>query len=363
MRIVKVEHIEAGAYKIPTDGPEADGTLSWQSTELVVVQAQGAGESGLGYSYCHASAAKLIESLLAEVVQGRDAMNVAGATEAMIRAIRNEGRRGIGAMAISAVDTALWDLKARLLGLSLCRLLGSVREQIPLYGSGGFTSYSAERLQAQLADWSRQGFGQVKMKVGSHPADDPERVRLAREAIGPDTKLFVDANGAYSRKQALALAETFAAEDVSWFEEPVSSDDLEGLRLMRDRGPVGMDIAAGEYGYDPYYFRHMLQAGAVDVLQVDGTRCGGVSGALQAGLLCQSYGIPLSAHCAPSLHAHICCALPMARHVEYFHDHVRIEHQLFEGALDPVNGCLKPDLDRPGLGLRLNEGEARRFAV
>ena len=290
-------------------------------------------------------------------------MNVAAAAEAMISAIRNQGRRGIGAMAISAVDTALWDLKARLLGLPLCRLLGAVRERIPLYGSGGFTSYAAERLQAQLGDWARQGFGQVKMKVGSAPADDPERVRLAREAIGAETKLFVDANGAYSRKQAMALAEAFSGEGVSWFEEPVSSDDLEGLRLMRDRGPAGMDIAAGEYGYDPYYFRRMLDAGAVDVLQVDGTRCGGVSGALQAGLLCQSYGIPLSAHCAPSLHAHICCALPMARHVEYFHDHVRIEHQLFEGALDPVNGCLRPDTGRAGLGLRLNEGEARRFAV
>ena len=359
----RIERIEVAAYKIPTDAPEADGTLSWDSTGLVVVHAHGGGKAGLGYTYGHPAAAKFIEAKLAEVVRGHDAMAVSGATLAMDKAVRNNGRRGLAAMAISAVDTALWDLKAQLLGLPLFRLLGEVRDEIPVYGSGGFTSYSDHQLQKQLEGWADEGIGRVKMKVGSDPQKDPERVRAARHAIGKHVELFVDGNGAYARKQALALAEAFAEHNVSWFEEPVSSDDLEGLRLLRDRAPAGMEITAGEYGYDPYYFRRMLEAGAVDVLQPDGTRCGGVTGVMQAGALCQSYGMPLSAHCAPSLHAHVCCALPVARHIEYFHDHVRIEHMLFDGALTPIGGALRPDPARPGLGITLKRSEAERFAV
>jgi L-alanine-DL-glutamate epimerase-like enolase superfamily enzyme len=200
------------------------------------------------------------------------------------------------------------------------------------------------------------------MKVGRDPAADPARVHAARQAIG-DAALFVDANGAYSRKQADEFARAFRDNDVTWFEEPVSSDDLEGLRLLRDRGPHGMDIAAGEYGYDQFYFRRMLEAGAVDVLQADATRCGGVSGFLRAAALCDAWNVPLSAHCAPSLHRHVACAAPRMRHVEYFHDHDRIEHLLFDGAATPQEGALAPDLSRPGMGLELKKTEASRYAV
>jgi L-alanine-DL-glutamate epimerase-like enolase superfamily enzyme len=275
-----VEELEVAAYTVPTDAPEADGTLSWDSTTIVVVHAYGAGEWGLGYTYADVATAKLIESKLAGVVQGGDAMSPQGAWKAMVGAIRNLGRPGIASMAIAAVDVALWDLKARLLRLPLCSLIGAVQERVPIYGSGGFTAYSIARLCRQLAGWVDRGIPRVKMKVGSSPGDDPERVRAAREAIGPNTELFVDANGAYSSKQALALAERFRSDaGVSWFEEPVSSDDLDGLRLLRDRAPAGMAIAAGEYGYDEPYFRRMLEAGAVDVLQADVTRCAGITGA------------------------------------------------------------------------------------
>ncbi len=201
--------------------------------------------------------------MLAGVVKGRDAMGVPGAWSAMVAAIRNLGRPGIASMAISAVDTALWDLKARLLDVPLVTLLGAVRDAAPVYGSGGFTSYSDRQLRDQLSGWVEAGIPRVKMKIGRNPAEDIGRVRAARAAIGPDAELFVDANGAYSRKQAMAMAEVFAESDVTWFEEPVSSDDLEGLRLMRDRAPSGMEIAAGEYGYDLFYFSRMLEAGAV----------------------------------------------------------------------------------------------------
>jgi L-alanine-DL-glutamate epimerase-like enolase superfamily enzyme len=318
---------------------------------------------GLGYTYADTATARLIHDLLADVVLGRDAMAVPGTWAAMIHAIRNLGRPGVVSMAISAVDAALWDVKARLLDLPLVSLLGAVRECVPVYGSGGFTSYSVAQLQTQLAGWVAEGMTRVKMKIGTHPTEDRDRVRAARAAIGPEVELFVDANGAYSRQQALAFAEIFAEYDVRWFEEPVSSDDLEGLRLLRDRAPAGMEITAGEYGYDLFYFRRMLDAGAVHVLQADATRCAGITSFLRVGALCEARPVPLSAHCGPSLHAQPCCALTPVRHVEYFHDHARIEQMLFDGALRPVNGVLSPDLSRPGLGLEFKRADAARYTV
>jgi len=361
----RIEKLDVTAYTIPTDFPEADGTLSWNSTTIVVVEATAGGVRSIGYSYADTATARLILDLLSSIVIGRDAMDVPASWDAMVHAIRNLGRPGIVSMAIAAVDAALWDLKARLLDISLVTLLGAVRESVPIYGSGGFTSYPIARLQEQLGGWVSAGIPRVKMKIGSHPRDDIDRVRAAREAIGPVSQaaLFVDANGAYTRKQALAQAEAFAASDVTWFEEPVSSDDLEGLRLIRDRAPNGMEIAAGEYGYDLWYFRRMLDAGAVDVLQADASRCAGISNFLRVGALCEARSMALSAHTAPSLHAHPCCALSSVRHLEYFHDHERIEHMLFDGALMPVGGALRPDRARPGLGLEFKRQDAERWRV
>jgi L-alanine-DL-glutamate epimerase-like enolase superfamily enzyme len=357
----RIDVVRTATFVIPTDAPESDGTLEWNRTTLVVVEIDAGGATGLGYTYADRATAAVVRDVLAEAVAGVDIFAIATAASRMLERIRNLGRPGIAAMAISAVDVALWDLKARLLDLPLAVLLGMARPATPIYGSGGFTSYSIGQLQRQLGGWAEQGLPFVKMKVGRHPGDDPHRVRAAREAIGGATQLFVDANGAYGRKQALALARLFAELDVRWFEEPVSSDDLPGLRLVRDRAPDGMDVAAGEYGYDPFYFRRMLDAGAVDVLQADATRCGGVSGFVAAHALADAHGLPLSAHCAPALHLHLGCALGRVRHLEYFHDHQRIEGMLFDGAVSPRNGALAPDLTRPGLGLALKRQDAERF--
>jgi L-alanine-DL-glutamate epimerase-like enolase superfamily enzyme len=360
---MRVERLKVSAFKIPTDAPESDGTFAWDSTTLVLVEAEAAGNTGIGYSYADTAAAALIKDTLAEVVRGRDAMAVPGHWVAMVQAIRNLGRPGIASMAIAAVDTALWDLKARILDVPLVTLFGAVRDGVPVYGSGGFTSYSVAKLQQQLGGWSDNGIARVKMKIGRDPERDIERVRAAREAIGPGTELFVDANGAYSRKQALAMAEAFDEFGVSWFEEPVSSDDLAGLRLLRDRAPPGMNIAAGEYGYDLRYFRRMLKAGAVDVLQADATRCAGFTEFLKVDALCEARCMPLSSHCAPILHLHPCCASPRVRHMEYFHDHVRIATMLFDGVPAPVDGVLHPNLSRPGLGLEFKHADAQQYAV
>jgi L-alanine-DL-glutamate epimerase-like enolase superfamily enzyme len=306
----------------------------------------------------------MISGILRDKILGQSALAIEGAWATMNHSLRNVGLPGAGSMAVAAVDIALWDLKAKLLGTSLVDLFGAVRSAAPIYGSGGFTSYTLRRLSEQLGGWAAEGIGRVKMKVGREPEADLRRVGAARDAIGADIKLFVDANGAYSRKQALALAERFAEDfQVSWFEEPRPSNDVAGLRLLRDRGPAGMDIAAGEYGDTPAYFRRLLDAGALDCLQADATRCGGYTGFLKVAALCEAYEMPLSAHCAPQLHAHVACAVSCLRHVEYFHDHNRIARMLFDGSLDPRNGALSPDTSRPGHGMTLKTADAEPYRI
>jgi L-alanine-DL-glutamate epimerase-like enolase superfamily enzyme len=355
--------LEVSAYTIPTDLPESDGTFEWDSTTIVLVEAWGGGKHGLGYTYADLSTAKLIESRLAECVTGTDAMAVTSAWHTMARAVRDLGAGGIGSMAIAAVDMALWDLKARLLDIPLVTLWGAVRDGVPAYASGGFTSYTVPQLQEQLGDWTDQGIKMVKMKVGRDPTADVDRVWAAREVVGPGVGLFVDASGAYTRKQAVLMAEAFAEQGVGWFEEPVSEVDLDGLRLLRDRAPSCMEIAAGECALDLHHFQRLLDAGAVDVLQADATRCGGPTTFLQLDGLCRVRSVQLSASGSPTVHAHLGCASSPARHVEYFHDHARIERMMFDGAMAPVDGVLYPDWTRPGLGLELRRADAQRFAA
>jgi L-alanine-DL-glutamate epimerase-like enolase superfamily enzyme len=359
-----VESVSVSAYTVPTDAPESDGTAEWSSTTCVVVELRAGGETGLGYTYAPAAAGTLIDEKLAELVQGSDPFAITETWEAMGAALRNAGRPGMGFMAISAVDQALWDLKARLLGVPLVDLLGRARDEVPIYGSGGFTSYSLERIREQLGGWVEQGIARVKMKVSREPERDPERLDAARQAIGDDAELYVDSNGAFQAKQALRWAERFSREwGVSWYEEPVSSADFDGLRLVRERGPAGLEIAAGEYAYVPADFRNLVAGGCVDCLQADVTRCGGVTGFLRAGALASAFGLELSAHCAPSASAAACCAVPSFRHLEYFHDHVRLEPLLFDGVLAPADGALRPDRSRPGNGLELKRADAERYAA
>jgi len=343
---------------IPTEEPESDGTAEWDSTTIVVVEARADGAAGIGYTYCEAAAAELIRSKLASLVHE----DVRASWLAMNGAVRNAGRPGIAACAISAVDQALWDLKARRLGTSLVDVLGAAHDDVPVYGSGGFCSYSDVRLAEQLGGWAAGGIPRVKMKIGREPERDPARLDAARSAVGDDVELFVDANGAFTAKTALAWAERFALEwNVSWFEEPVSSADFDGLRLVREQGPAGVEIAAGEYAYVAADFRNIV--GCVDVLQADVTRCGGITGLLTVSGLANAHGTDVSAHCAPAISAHAFCAVERRRHLEYFHDHVRIEAMLFDGVVEPVGGVLRPDRSRPGNGLALKRKEIERWAA
>lgn len=359
----RITDIQASAYRIPTDAPEGDGTFDWDATTLIVVEIGAGGETGLGYTYSDAAAAGLIDGTLADLLLERNCFDIPTLISMLRRQVRNIGRSGIAATAISAIDVALWDLKAKLLSQPLALLLGRHRESVRIYGSGGFTTYSDDRLRNQLAGWvERDGCHAVKMKIGREPDRDPQRITVARSAIG-EAEIFVDANGAFSPRQALSLLADCTAADIRWFEEPVSSDDPPGLRLVRGSAPPSVDIAAGEYIFTADDARILLEQDCIDVLQADATRCGGVSGFLQIGALCEAYHRDLSGHCAPAIHLHLACAAPRLRHLEWFHDHVRIEQMLFDGAPIPQEGSISPDLSRPGIGLVFKQQDAEQFRV
>ncbi|MFD4878636.1 enolase C-terminal domain-like protein [Streptomyces sp. NPDC058420] len=360
-----VDRVETAVYTVPTDAPEGDGTLAWNSTTMIVVQVGGGGATGLGYTYGAAATAHAVQHQLADAVTGLSVWDVPAANEAMNRAVRNAGRPGLIAGAVSAVDIALWDLKARLLELPLVRLLGASRTGVPVYGSGGFTTYDEHQLERQLRGWTEElNIPRVKIKVGESwgraEGRDRERIVQARRSIGDAPELYVDASGGYTCKQAFRMARHLDEQGVTWFEEPVSSDDLAGL--ARIRAVVGAEVTAGEYGYTLAYFGRMLGAGAVDCLQADVTRCGGITVWLRAAALAEAAGLELSGHCAPHAHAHAAAAIPNLRHLEWFHDHTRIEDLFFDGTLDPHGGSIRPGADgAPGHGLTLRSEQAERY--
>ncbi len=361
-----VTDLATAVYRVPTDAPEADGTIEWSSTTMVLVRVRSGRHEGCGWTYAGPGAQTIVDDALSPVVTGGDALAVPGLHEQMVRTVRNLGRPGEAACAISAVDIALWDLKARLLDMPLCDLWGRARDTAPVYGSGGFTTYDDATTVAQLTSWLDAGIPRVKIKIGEswgrRPERDLHRVAVARRAIGDDADLYVDANGGYRRKQAIRIGRHLTEEHgVTWFEEPVSSDDHEGLRHVR--AACDADVTAGEYGYSPAYFHHLLAAEAVDCVQVDVTRCGGYTDWLAIAHLVAAGGLEVSAHCAPNLHASAGVTIANLRHLEYFHDHVRIERMLFEGALDPEGGGLDPSRDRPGHGLTLRDPIADRYRI
>lgn len=357
-----IEAVSVRTYKVPTETPESDGTLEWASTTMVYVEIRASGKTGMGYTYGSAAVARFIEDELASVLRDADPLQTQARWADLVAKVRNNGREGITAMAISALDIALWDLKGKLLDAPVCVLLGAARDSVPLYGSGGFTSYDVHQLAKHMSHWTAMGIARVKMKVGRQPQCDDDRVAAARRAVGRDAELFVDANGAYSVKQALAMARCFERHGVSWFEEPVYHRDLAGNAAVCARAPASMEVSNGEYGYAPDDFKRIAETRSADVMQADVTRCGGYTGFAIVDAICEAHSIPLSSHCAPYVTLHAALAAKRMRHVEYFFDHVRIERLFFDGTSDPKDGALAPDLSRPGIGLELKRQDAERYA-
>ena len=357
-----IRDVRVSVYRVPTDGPESDGTLEWTSTTMVLVEVDAGSRTGIGFTYADRATAAVVWDLLRGVVTGHDALETGALWTRMMASVRNLGRAGICAMAISAMDVALWDLRGKLLNAPVCDVIGAARRRVPIYGSGGFTSYSPDRLCEPLAGWVSAAIPRVQMKVGRAPEQDPDRVARVRKAVGLGAEIFVDANGAYQRKQAVALAHAFAASGVTWYEEPVDHQDFAGLAAVRSATPPGLEVTSGEYGYTLDHFRRMVEAGSVDVLQADATRCGGFTGLLAVDGLAQAWRLPLSTHCAPYLHLHAAMACKQLRHSEYFYDHVRIARLFFDGVREPCAGALAVVDDLPGIGLVLKRADAEPYA-
>jgi L-alanine-DL-glutamate epimerase-like enolase superfamily enzyme len=346
-------------YRFPTPEPEADGTLEWDATTAVTVTLEAGGHTGLGWTCSSPAAAAVVQHHLADVVRGRDALDVGAGWSAMRRACRNFGTKGLVMQALSAVDVAWWDLKARLLGVPLVSLFGRCRPTVPIYGSGGFTTLSDGQLQQQVECWSQAGCTAMKIKIGeswgSRPGRDLERVRRLRDLAGDGVNLMVDANGGYSVGEAVRVGAELDDLGVVWFEEPVSSENVEGLAAVRSA--LNSDVAAGEYVSDERDARLLMPV--VDCLQLDATRCGGYTGWLRGADLAQAHGLQISGHCAPALHAPVAAAVPNLRHVEWFIDHVRLEPLLLTGVPAARHGALEPATDRPGHGMTLGHDIGR----
>ncbi|HST47780.1 enolase C-terminal domain-like protein [Jatrophihabitans sp.] len=357
--MTRIEEVEVAVYRFPTPAPEADGTLCWDATTAVAVQLRAGGRTGLGWTYSSPAAAGVIRHHLVPVVERHDACDIARGWESMRRACRNLGTKGLGMQAVSAVDIAWWDLKARLLGVALTTLFGRCRDSVPVYGSGGFTTLSQAQLAEQVRGWQSAGCTAMKIKIGeswgSRVDRDLARVRQLRELAGPDVELMVDANGGYTCGQARRVGARLDELDVRWFEEPVSSDDVAGLAAVR--AAVRCDVAAGEYAADCYDVRALLPV--LDCLQLDATRCGGYTGWLRGAALAGAYNLQVSAHCAPSLHAPVAAAVPNLRHVEWFADHARLEPLLVAGAPVVSDGALRLESAGPGHGMSLRADAER----
>ena len=348
-----IEQVDVGVYEFPTPYPEADGTFEWSKTTAVTVQVHAGGEHGLGWTYSSPAAAAVITQHLAEELRERDAHDIPGAWQAMRRAGRNLGARGLYGQALSAADIALWDLKARLLGLPLTDLFGRCWDSVPVYGSGGFITQTEQQYAEQVEGWRAAGCTAMKIKIGeawgSNIDRDLARMRRLRELAGDGVELMADANGAYSIGQARRVGEALDELKVVWFEEPVSSDDVAGLGTLR--AALRCDVTAGEYAADGYEMARLLPV--VDCLQLDVTRCGGYSGFLQGAALAAAANRQISGHCAPALHAPIAGALANLRHVEWFADHAALEPLLVDGVPVVRDGRMSADTERPGHGMRL----------
>ncbi len=344
--------LRSSVYVVPTDGPEADGTLAWDATTVVVVEASADGTTGVGWTYSAAAAASVVDDLLAPAIADVAIDDPADASERMSRALRNVGRTGIGASAMSAVDNACWDLRAKRRGRTVAEVLGAEHMEVPVYGSGGFTTYDDARTIAQLEGWLADGAAAVKIKIGEDRGRrvdrDLDRIGLARRVVGDAVDVFVDANGAYDVAAAVQVDRAMRQDGVNWFEEPVTSDRPDLLAAVRDEAEA--EVAAGEYVWRPADAVALLDAGAVDCLQLDVTRCGGISSWLVIAETAASAGLDISAHCAPQQSLHVGAATPRLRHLEWFHDHVRVEGLLFAGTAAPEGGVLGVDGGVPGSG-------------
>jgi L-alanine-DL-glutamate epimerase-like enolase superfamily enzyme len=363
--MIKITDLTTSLLQIPSAQPLGDATATWNLLGGCFAHIRtNAGLEGLGWSGASSAIREVIEHNLKPIIVGSDPLEIERLWDRMFSSVRSIGRKGAALCAISAVDIALWDLKAKMLGLPLYKLLGPYTDSVPVYGSGGWTTLSDAELVNEMAGYVQRGFTHVKMKVGrnfgSCEADDIRRLALVRKALGADVGIYVDANGGYRAKQAISIAKRFEEYGVSLFEEPVIADDIEGLSVIAKSTTI--PIAAGENEYTKYGFKDLIARGGVDVVQPDVGRVGGVTEWLKVAHLAEAFNLPVAPHAMQLVHLHLACATPNLMKVEVIGVQEDYSRELFQ-EIPPHNGGMwAPFPDKPGLGVELRQDAVARFA-
>jgi len=323
------------------------------------------GIEGLGTSAGSTAVQAVVEDSLKEVLIGEDPFNIEKLWNLMFWTVRGVGRKGIAFCAISALDIALWDLKAKALNLPLYRLLGPYTDTVPVYGSGGWTNFSESELVAEQVGYVERGFPRVKMKVGKDfgmsEDEDVKRLAAVRKAVGDDVEIYVDANNGYYAKQAIRMSQIFEQFDVKWFEEPVLADDIEGLSVISQSTTI--PVATGEHEYTKYGFKELISRGGADIVQPDIGRVGGVTEWMKVAHIAHGFNLPVAPHAYQLIHLHVACATPNLKVVEYLGVSDQSDRVWYTEFPEPVNGMWSPYPDRPGLGLELDPDVVKKFKV
>jgi L-alanine-DL-glutamate epimerase-like enolase superfamily enzyme len=322
-----------------------------------------AGYEGLGVG--QTVARDIVQGVLRPLLIGQDPLCIEKLWDDMFWRVRGFGRKGVAFCAISAVDIALWDLKAKLFGVPLYRLIGPYTDRVPIYGSGGWTSFTEAELVREQTGYVERGIPRVKMKVakdfGHAEREDVRRLAAVRKAVGDDVEIYVDANNGYYAKQAIAMARRLAEYDVKWFEEPVLADDIAGLAAIARA--IDIPVATGEHEYTRYGFKELIAQGGADIVQPDVGRVGGVSEWLKVAHLAQAFNLPVAPHAVQLVHLHLACCTPNLKVVEYLGVSEESDRVWYTEFPEPRDGYWSPYPDRPGLGLELDPDAVLKFSV
>jgi len=365
-----IESISVATARVPLESVTSFATRTVTARDYGLVKVRAGGVEGIGFCYAGSSGGALVahavEQLLAPLVLGRDSLTVEGLWQRMFQETVLQGRAGSVMRAISIVDCALWDLNARAAKLPLYKYLGAAVERaVPAYASGGYylAGKTPKELGREMAGYAEAGYRAVKMKVGRlSPKEEEERVKAARDAVGPDVELMLDANNAWhDLPTAMRYMKRFELYDPYWIEEPFFPDDIENhARLAR---LTRVTVATGEIGTGRWHFKEILDKGAAQILQTDALVCGGISEWRRIAATAASYGVTVCPHWFHDLHAHLVAATPNARYVEFFpDDQVLNFRRLIDEQLKVEDGMLILP-SSAGLGFGFDERAVARYAL
>ena len=334
---------------------------------LVVVIKTNSDIEGIGFTYhdmCGLAIGTMIKDTIEPLLIGRDPLCNEDIWQYLYNYMYYYGRKGTALYALSALDVALWDIKGKVAGLPLYKLLGGSQTKIPAYASGGWTSYTKDELVKEATNMVASGFKSIKIKVGveggTNINEDVRRVAAVRKAIGDDIDLFVDANFVWKASDAILFAKKAEQYDLGWFEEPVIADDIEGLARVRNNTTI--PIAAGENEYTRYGARDLVVGKAIDIYQPDPCYNGGITEVLKMNAIAQAWNLKLALHCVDFVTRHMASAATNSLIVEHLLVWDGVINKMFLNPPVIKNGMIEIT-DLPGLGLKLDMDYVSRIKV